>query len=83
MLNPVVHSTHSGFAGAVRTAIKGTLGLNTVADDPAIAMVAAWGKRVNRAFETVEIMRFTMDGDFHRLIVIVSANFTFLHINSL
>src|SRR6266508_1857243 len=64
-------------------AIKRPFSLDAMADDLAIAMLTPRRERVDRAFEAVEIMRFAMNGDFHRLVVIVSANFTFLHINSL
>jgi hypothetical protein len=50
-------------------------GFVAVTDDPAPAMRAAWGKRVNSALETIEIMGDSVGYDFERLIVFVAANF--------
>jgi len=57
-----VNSGDAGFAGAMGAAIEGSLGLDAVPDDRAITVPALWGKRVDRAFEAIEIVRLTMDG---------------------
>src|SRR5688572_26636646 len=69
----------AGFAGTMRAAIKGALRLDAVADDFAIAVLAFWGERVNCAFKAVKIVRLPHDGDLQRFVVIVPANFTFVH----
>jgi hypothetical protein len=74
-----VNAADAGFAGAMSAAIERALGFNAVTDDFAIAVLAFGSKRVDGAFETVKIMGLTLDSDFQRFVVIVSANFTFVH----
>jgi hypothetical protein len=61
------------------TAVKGALGLDAVADDLAIAVLARRGERVDGAFEAIEIVGLSVDRYFERLVVVVSADFTFVH----
>jgi hypothetical protein len=63
----------------MRAAIEGALSLDAMADDFAVAVFASGGQRVDGAFEAIEIMRFPMDRNLNGLVVIVSANFTFVH----
>lgn len=62
-------------------AIEGAFSLNPVPDDFAIAMLAARRQCVNGALEAIKIVRFASNSNFQRLIVVISANFTFVHNN--
>jgi hypothetical protein len=56
---------------------------NAVAYDPATAVRALWRKGMNSAFKRVEVMRGTVENDFHYFVVLVSTNFTSVHNSSL
>jgi hypothetical protein len=62
--------------GAMRAAEKRPARFHAVADNSAAAMRAFWSQGVNRAFETIEIMRDAVVHDFNGLVVLVPANFT-------
>jgi hypothetical protein len=64
---------------AVSAAVVIPPGLNPMSDDFAATMFALECERVNRAFETVKIMRNPRYDDFDRFVVLVSTNFTSMH----
>ncbi len=49
---------------------------DSVANDAAAAMFAFRRQRVDRAFETIEVMRNPVDEELERFVVFVSADFT-------
>jgi hypothetical protein len=53
--------------------------LHAVADDFAPAMIAFWRDHVDRTLEAVKDVRFALEADLKRLVVVVSAMFTFRH----
>jgi len=63
-------------AGAVGTAVERSLGLYTVANDPALAVLAHRSELVNRALEAVERMGVAGSDDLEGQIVIVAADLT-------
>jgi hypothetical protein len=72
-----VYGHHTFVVGATRAAIKIAVGFHTVTDNFAAAVFALGRQGVNGAFKAVEKMRCAILDDFQRLIVIVTANFTF------
>src|SRR5205807_9549091 len=66
--------------GAMGAAIHPAASLDAMPDDRAMAMRAAWGHRVDRAFETVEAHRAAAGRDLERLVVVVAANVAFGHL---
>jgi hypothetical protein len=64
---------------AVGTAVKGSLGLDTMANDLALAVLAHWGKLVNRTLKAVERMGVAGSDDLKGQIVIVAADLTSSH----
>ena len=78
-LDAVLDTGDAGFAGAMGTAIEGAFRLDAVADDSAVAVLAFWSERVDGALEAVKIVGLAHDGNFQRFVVIVPANFTFVH----
>jgi hypothetical protein len=50
-----------------------------MSDNPATAMRAFRGERVDRALEAVECMRFAGEDDLKRIVVVVAADFTLGH----
>src|ERR1043166_3206467 len=71
------------FVSTVRATKKAAAGLNPVADDLAAAMLAFRRQGVNRAFETIEIMRDSRHHNLQRLVIFISANFASIHITPL
>jgi hypothetical protein len=70
------------FAGRTRAmdaAEDLSVGLNTVPDNPAIAMRANRRQRVDCALEAVESVVFPVNHNFKRLVIFVLANFTRTH----
>src|SRR5437879_6189158 len=65
---------------ARRTAEHLVVRLDTVADDPATAVLAMRRQRVDRALEAVEDMTATISRHFHDLVVLVLAHLTARHI---
>lgn len=53
-LGSVLNLGGTGHTGTVGAAVDGAVGLNAVADNPATAVLAGRGKRVDGAFEAVE-----------------------------
>jgi hypothetical protein len=64
---------------AVGTAVERSLGLDTVANDPALAVLAHRSELVNRTLEAVERMGVAGSDDLERQIVIVAADLTASH----
>lgn len=62
---------------ATGAAEKLAAGFNAVTDDFAAAMFATRREQMNGAFEAIEIVRDAVDQNFQRLVVFVSADFTF------
>src|SRR5689334_12994001 len=65
----------AGFHGAAGAAEAFVFGFDAVADDSAAAVAAAWGEGVDGAFEAVEGVGFSGDGDGEGFVVVVSADF--------
>ena len=74
-LHAVLDAGHANFAGAMSAAIEGAIGLDAMADDLAIAVLAFRGQGVNGAFEAIEIARNAVDENLDRLVVFVAATF--------
>jgi hypothetical protein len=79
---PIVDRIYSFFMGAMRAAIIAAPGFDTVADNFASTVLALRSKRMNSAFETIEITRDSVDHDLEGLVVFVAANFTNVHTSS-
>jgi hypothetical protein len=69
--------SHAFFVRAVSAAIKVPSTLDAMTDYFAVAMLTFRRKRVNSAFKTIEVARYAVMNNFQRLVVFVSANFTF------
>lgn len=68
----------SGVFRAGGTAVDPVVGLNTVPDDAAVAVMTSGRERVNGAFKAVEKVRVApVSDDLNRFVVVVSAYFTF------
>src|SRR5262245_18944496 len=74
------------FAGPVRAAKEISIGLNSMANDLAAAVLALWSqgmnrafKGMNRAFKGVENMRLPCHDHFKTLVIIVAADLTLSH----
>jgi len=65
--------------GAMRAAEKAAAGFDAVADDFAPAVIATGSQGMNRAFETVKVMRYAIDHNFNGLVILVSTGFTTVH----
>lgn len=76
-LKTIPKPAHTRVVGARSAAEDLGSGLNAVADDPAIAVTAAWGQGVDRAFKAVEGVRDALRDNFEGFIVFVTADFTF------
>lgn len=66
-------------AGAMDAAIDDFVFLNAMADDFAAAVRTDRSKRLNGAFKGIKSMDLLFKSDFKRLVVDVSASFTFSH----
>ena len=77
-----MHRQHALFMRAMSAAVEAAAGLHPVANNFAATVLAFRGQGVNRAFETVEIMGNPVYHNFNGFVVLVSANFTSLHILS-
>jgi hypothetical protein len=66
-------SFHAFCLGAVVAAKVCTVVFETVAQDSDVAMAACWRKRVDRAFESVEIVGLASHDNLKSLVVIISA----------
>src|SRR5712691_10606644 len=76
---PIMHGLDSFLVGAMGAAIKTAPGLHTVANDFAAAMLALWRQRMDRALETIKIMRDSRYHDLQRFIIFISTNFASVH----
>jgi hypothetical protein len=61
--NVIRHLPNAMLPRAMGAAVKRALGLDTVADDFALAVLANWSQSVNRALEAVE--RVSVPGSHH------------------
>jgi two-component system nitrogen regulation sensor histidine kinase NtrY len=78
--DPVLQALHSRLFRAVRAAVEGPVLLHAVADDPALAVGARRGERVDRAFERVEGAGLAIPGgDGEGLVVVVAADGAHCH----
>ena len=77
--NPIVNSTHTFFVCAMTTAVDSATRFHAVAYNPAAAMFTLGSERVDRAFEAIEVVRYTIYNDLDWFVVIVSADFTEVH----
>jgi hypothetical protein len=57
--------------------------LHAMPDYPALAVGTGWSQGMNRTFETIKDVFFSADTDFERLVIVVSASFTFSHFDLL
>ena len=71
----ILHLHGAAMSGAVRAAIQRARRFDAVSDDAAVAVIANWRERVDRAFEAVEDVRLAGDDDFEALVVFVAAGF--------
>jgi hypothetical protein len=69
---------HSMLAGAVGTAVKDSICLHAVPDDPTAAVRTGGRQGVNSTFKAIENMRLTTYPHFKTFIVHVTAYFTAL-----
>jgi hypothetical protein len=76
-LSAIRHSRYAFMMRATGAAEKFTAGFNAVTNDFATAMFATGREQMDRAFEAIEIMRDAVHKNFQRLVVFVSADFTF------
>ena len=56
---------------------------NSVTNNPAIAVLASGSQLIDRALETIKDVRAAVDIDFETLVVVVTANFTLSHTQSI
>jgi hypothetical protein len=68
------------FMRAVAATIEIASRLNAVTDDFATTVLALGGQGVDRAFETIKIMRNAGDNDFQRFVVVVAADFALVNL---
>jgi hypothetical protein len=66
-------------AGAVGAAVVDSIGLNSMADDPASAVVTGRGEFEDRAFKAIKGVTDAAFDNFERFVVVVSADFTLCH----
>jgi hypothetical protein len=64
--------------GAMGTAVKDTIRLHTMTDDPATAVRAGWRQRVDCTLKAIEDMRLTSDPQLKTFIVHIPTHFTSL-----
>ena len=76
----VIQSAHTLLFRAVRAAEEFALRLRAVANYLATAVGASRRERVNGTFKRIEPVRFSSNGDLHRLVVFISAGFALRHI---
>jgi hypothetical protein len=72
-------SVLTGFAGAMRAAVKVVSDLNAVTDDATITMLTNRREHVDRAFERVERVRLSVEDDVKSAFVGISAVFAGFH----
>jgi hypothetical protein len=58
--------------GAVGATIHHPAGFMAMPNDSASAVAALWGESVDRAFETIKIMRDSVGNDLNRLIILIT-----------
>jgi hypothetical protein len=75
----VAHTDDPAMLRTVRAAKHRAVAFKAMANDSTLAMFAAGRQGVNRTFEAVESVRFSLHNYFKRFVVIVSADFTCSH----
>jgi hypothetical protein len=75
LLRVVDRPFHAVVPGAVRAAVKASVGLDAVPDDPAAAVLAARREPVHRALEAVEDVALARGEHLERTVVVVAADF--------
>jgi hypothetical protein len=65
-------------AGTVSTAVKDTLRLHAMTDDPAATVRAGWRQCLDGTFEAIEDMRLTTHSHFKTFVIHIPAYFTSL-----
>lgn len=66
--------------GAMGATVHISTSFDTVPDDFAATMLAFGSHRVNRALETIEVMRYPVNHNFQRLVISIAANLAGVHI---
>src|SRR5688572_11108793 len=77
----VMHGGDAFLMCAMGATIETAPCFNAVPNDFASAMLAFRCQRLNRAFETIKIVRYTRHNNFQGFIVLVPTNFTSAHNN--
>src|SRR6266540_5905534 len=77
-LYPIFKLVDSMLTGTVGTAVKDTIRLHAVTDDPATAVRAGWCQCMDRTFKAIEDMRLTSDPHLKTFIVHIPTHFTSL-----
>jgi N-acetylmuramic acid 6-phosphate (MurNAc-6-P) etherase len=83
LIYAVAQSCDAGLLGAAGTAEHPPVRLETMADDPATAVLAGGSERVNRALEAVEDVRLASEADLEGLVVFVPADLAAGHTHDL
>jgi hypothetical protein len=79
-LSPVAQFRFAALTRAIgATEDPAVLRLHSVPNDPAAAMLAGGSQDLNRTLEYVECVGLALSPHFKRLIVVVTAQFTFRH----
>ena len=76
IIGPVRYVPYSSLIGAMSATEKRSVTLDTMADYLTAAMRTLGCQRVYRALETVKNMRLSLEFNFERFIVFVTAGFT-------
>jgi hypothetical protein len=79
----VLNFRNARLARTVCTAVKGTVGLDPVANDLAPAVIAGGGEFMNSTLEAIENVAGPSCNNFKRKIIIIAADFTLRHRNLL
>ena len=74
-----MYGRYAFFMRAMGTTEKISAGLDTMANNLAVAMIALRRQRVNRAFKAIKIVGDARYYDFQRFVVVITANFTACH----
>jgi hypothetical protein len=78
-LDTIAQAVFAALSGAIGAAKYFRAILHAVSDDFAPAMIAFWRDHVDRTLEAIEDVRFALERDLKRLVVVVPAMFTPSH----